>query len=104
MSKKKKYKLSKKTVQDDTRFNEPGLKYVSTQGKNLFQIFKSISVSTLEDQENEMRKYSLSLSPVQRMAYLYQLNQIAFAEILNDPKANLWDKKIIVDSNHDHIP
>ena len=84
--------------------NEPELKYISSPGKNLFETFKTISVSTLEDQENEMRNYSLSLSPVERMAYLYQLNQIAFAHILNDPKENLFEKIIIIDSNHDHIP
>jgi len=66
------------------------------QKRTLADIFKQIKVSTLEEEENEMRKYSASLTPEERMAYLYELNQRAFAHILEDPDIILWDKIIYI--------
>jgi len=63
----------------------------------LSKIFEGIKIFTLEEQEDEMRKYSTSLSPVERMAYLQELIKIAYVQELNDPKKNLWDKKIHID-------
>jgi len=104
MAKKKKYPDQENKSQDGDMVNEPSMNYISAPGKNLFETFKTITVSSLEEQEEDMRKYSVSLSPLQRMAYLYQLNQIAFASVLNDPNENLWEKKIIIDKYYDHIP
>lgn len=78
--------------------------YVSIPGKNLSETFKTITISTFEEQENDMRKYSLSLTPLQRMAYLYQLNQVAFAHILSNPKSFPEKKEIIIETNYDYIP
>ena len=40
--------------------------------------YKTIRVSTFEDLEEENRNYSLSLTPVQRLRYLKELNINAF--------------------------
>ena len=102
MAKKKKTKNQDKAI--ESQVNEPSMEYAASPGKNLAEIFKSITVSTFEKQEDEMRKYSLSLTPLQRMAYLYQLNQVAFAHILSNPDATKEEKEIIIDAGYDHIP
>jgi hypothetical protein len=75
--------------------NEPAGEY--RIGTRLSETFENITISTLQQQEDEMRTYSASLSYVQRMAYLYQLNQIAFAHLLENPSEDLWDKNIYID-------
>lgn len=102
MTKKKKHIQLENSV--ESQANEPSMEYVLTPGKNLAEIFKTITVSTFEEQENDMRKYSLSLTPLQRMAYLYQLNQVAFAHVLSNNKDVQADKEIIIDKNYDYIP
>jgi hypothetical protein len=102
MARKKKHTHQDASI--ESQANEPSMEYVANPGKNLAEIFKSITVSTFEEQEDDMRKYSLSLTPVQRMAYLYQLNQVAFADVLSNPNANKEDKKIIIDTDYDYIP
>ncbi|HET6992991.1 MAG TPA: hypothetical protein VFJ43_16785 [Bacteroidia bacterium] len=104
MVKKKKYTSRKEKPEEEFMVNEPSMNYVSVPGKNLAETFKTITVSSFKDQEEDMRKYSASLSPLQRMAYLYQLNQVAFAHILSNPKKSQWKKEIIIDKNHDYIP
>jgi hypothetical protein len=79
VTKKKKHTPLKES--EESQVNEPSMEYVTNPGKNLAEIFKTIAVSTFEEQEDDMRKYSLSLTPLQRMAYLYQLNQVAFADV-----------------------
>src|ERR1051326_2690948 len=74
---------------------EPATTY--GKSKKLSQVFKTITISSLAEQEEEMRAYSSGLSPLERLAYLYKLNQIAFAHVLNDPDQKLWDKKIHID-------
>ena len=102
MTKKKKHLEPEKT--EDSQVNEPSMAYVSTPGKNLAETFKTITVSTFEEQENDMRKYSLSLTPLQRMAYLYQLNQVAYAHVLSKQESFPGKKEIIIDTNYDYIP
>lgn len=76
--------------------NEPQVAY-GIQPKSLSQLFKKITISSLEKQEDEMRQYSASLTYVERMAYLQELIRIAYADVLSDPTKNLWDKKIYID-------
>ncbi len=76
--------------------NEPSQFYGGT-GKKLSELFPGIYISTLQEQEDQMRKYSASLTPVERMAYLQYLIRIAYAEELNDPTKNLWNKNIVID-------
>lgn len=76
--------------------NEPGQHYSKTNAP-LSQIFKNIVISSLEEQEEEMRRYSASLTPIERMAYLQLLIKIAYGHILNNPSLNLWEKKIYID-------
>jgi hypothetical protein len=101
MARKKKLKNQDEPV--EFQANEPSMEYVANPGKNLAEIFKSITVSTFEEQEEDMRKYSLSLTPLQRMAYLYQLNQVAFADVLLHPVKEQGDKEIIIDSKWNYI-
>lgn len=84
-----------KKEEQTNQVNEPAAEY--RIGTKLSETFENITISTLQQQEDEMRTYSASLSHVQRMAYLYQLNQIAFAHLLESPSENLWDKNIYID-------
>ena len=78
------------------RANEPNADYLKANIP-LSQIFKSITISTLEKQQEEMLQYSASLTHLQRMEHLQELIRIAYAHILNDSSLNLWDKKIYLD-------
>jgi hypothetical protein len=100
----RKKKLEKPDEPIESQVNEPSMEYVAAPGKNLAEIFKSITVSTFEEQEEDMRKYSLSLTPLQRMAYLYQLNQVAFADVLSNPDTAKKDKEIIIDTGWSFLP
>ena len=92
--------MSRKNKQDNTQKEdhamEPEARYLP-RSKPLSKIFSDITISTLEQQEEEMRKYSAALSPIERMAYLQDLIKIAYAHVLNNPGENLWDKKIYID-------
>ena len=87
-----KYKAKKKKA---VAANEPMEKY--GKEKKLSEVFKGITISTLEEQEEDTRRYSASLSPLERMAYLHQLIQSAYAHVLSDKTKVLWDKKIYLD-------
>jgi hypothetical protein len=63
--------------------------------KNLADVFEGIHISSFEQQENDLRNYSLSLTPVERMHYLQQLIKASFGKKVYDKK--LWDKKIVID-------
>ena len=89
---KKKIYKQKKVVEEG--LNEPQLNY---EVPKLGDIFKTISIATTEAQEEEMRNYSASLSPLQRMAYLYELICRAYGHVLNKPEENLFDKTIYID-------
>ena len=41
-------------------------------------MLKEIVFTTLEDQARQLRAYTRSLTPLERLAYLYQLNLCAF--------------------------
>jgi hypothetical protein len=90
---KKKY-ISKKRKLDGV--SETNAEY-SKDGKLLSMLFKGLAISSLSEQEDEMRRYSQSLTPIERLAYLYQLNLIAFGEELRLPAKELWNKKITID-------
>lgn len=66
-------------------------------GRRLSDFFPGVHVSSMEEQSELNRKYSASLSPVERMAYMHQLILIAYAEELQKPVEELWDKKIYLD-------
>lgn len=80
---------------ENNAVNEEAASY---QGKKkLSEIFPGIHMSSLEEQDELRRKYSASLSPLERMAYMHQLILIAYAEELKKPKDELWNKTIIFD-------
>lgn len=63
----------------------------------LGDIFKTITVASLEEMEDERRAYSVGLTPLQRMTYLQELNQLAFWSQLIQPLEKLWDKTIHIE-------
>jgi hypothetical protein len=77
----------------DNAFNEEAALYQ----KKLSEFFPGIHISSLEEQDELRRKYSASLTPVERMAYLYQLIQVAYADILSKRDDKTEDKKIIIE-------
>ena len=87
----KRYKNRAGTI----KAGEPKAAY-RAQG-NLSTLFPALTVSTTGEQEEEMRKYSASLSPEQRMAYLQELIRIAYGDGLDDPDRKLWDNRIHID-------
>ena len=88
----KPYKIKKKKPGE---VKEPAQKY--EKEKKLSEVFKGITVSTLQEQEDDTRRYSASLTPVERMAYLHKLIKMAYAHVLADKSKVLWDKKIYID-------
>lgn len=90
--KKVKYK-KKRTVNHRNEQNDKVSESVSTYG--LGNTYKTITISTLEDMENNNRIYSAKLTPLERMAYLFELNMNAFGHLLKStPMSELWDKTI----------
>ena len=62
-------------------------------------LYKTITISSPEAMEADTRKYSASLTPEERLAYLIELNETAFADVLNKhSQAELWDRKITIKS------
>ena len=92
MKKKKPYK-KKNTKSVEAR--EPETNYGDSP--KLGDIFKTITVASLEEMEDERRAYSAGLSPLQRIAYLQELNQFAFGIQLIQPLEKLWDKTIHIE-------
>ncbi len=90
-------KRKKYTKQNKEKENIVKESMASYNTPKLGNIFKTITISTLEEQEDEMRRYSASLSHVERMAYLYDLILRAFGHVLTNPSENLWDKTIHID-------
>jgi hypothetical protein len=90
--KEKKYIAKKHHV--EKILNEPQISYPA---QKLGDVFKTITISTTEEQSEEMRQYSASLSYVQRMAYLYDLICRAYGHVLNNSSEDLWDKTIYID-------
>ena len=89
-------KDEKDTEEDNqNKVNEPQVDYGTVK---LGTIFKTITVSTLEEQEEERRKYSASLNPLERIAYLHELTINAYSNISQDALKQLWDKKIYIDT------
>ena len=86
--------MSKKSK---NKAEEPSASCQTERSGKLSEYFKGIQISSLEAQEQEMRDYSTQLNLIERMAYLQELIQIAYSKELNDPSANLWDKKIHID-------
>lgn len=56
--------------------------------------WRTITISTLEEQEEANRIYSANLTHLERMAVLQQLIQISFGQLLKQPVDKLWNKKI----------
>ena len=86
-----------KPTPPENQVNEPVAVYQPVSNQPLAEMFPGIVISTMEKQENEMRQYSASLSPVERMEYLQELIKRAYGHILADSNANLWEKIIYID-------
>jgi hypothetical protein len=72
----------KEKIPDEKRISpnihEPLEVYLKSSG--FLNSFKRITFSTPEEQEDSNRKFSASLTPLQRMEYLYYLNNTFLAE------------------------
>ena len=67
----------------------------SKSSKKTGNIYKTITISSPEAMEQDTRNYSASLTPAERIAYLLELNQIAFAEVFEKySEEELWDRQI----------
>lgn len=67
----------------------------SKSSKKTGHLFKTITISSPEAMEQDTRNYSASLTQEERIAYLLELNQIAFADVLEKySEEELWDKQI----------
>jgi len=86
--KSKKYK-SKKPADN---LYEPGSPYVNI--KKTDDPWKTITVSSLEEQEEAMRIYSAGLTHLECMAVLQKLIRISFGQQFKQPVDKLWNKKI----------
>lgn len=71
---------------------EPGSPYVTVKKPD--NPWRTITISSLEEQEESNRIYSANLTHIERMAVLQQLIQIAFGQQLKQPVDKLWNKKI----------
>lgn len=68
--------------QDDfPKINEPLEQYFNSPAYK--KSFKRLTISTLEEQENNTRLFSASLSPSQRLELLYILNKTTFGDKIN---------------------
>jgi len=63
----------------------------------------TITISSLEEQEETNRIFSLNLTHLERMAVLQQLIQISFGQLLKQPVDILWNKKIHITKANDHL-
>ena len=81
-----------KTRNSAINLNEPGSPYVKVKKPD--DPWKTITVSSLMEQEEANRIYSANLTPLERMAVLQQLIQISFGQLLKQPVDKLWNKKI----------
>jgi hypothetical protein len=67
----------------------------SKSSKKTGHLYKTITISSPEAMEQDTRNYSASLTPEERIAYLLELNQIAFAEVFEKySEEELWDRQI----------
>jgi hypothetical protein len=80
---------------DDNLANEDPTPY--KKEKSLSELFPGIHLSSLPEQDRLSAEYSMSLSPVERMALMHQLILIAYAEELKKPVEELWNKTITVE-------
>jgi hypothetical protein len=85
---KSKQKIPKKSA---VNLNEPGTPYEQVKKSDPW---KTITVSSLEEQEEATRIYSANLTPSKRLEVLQQLIQISFGQVLKQPVGKLWNKKI----------
>ncbi len=65
---------------DNDQINEPLEEYF--QSPKFLAAFKKITISTPEEQEEANRIFSASLTPLQRIEYLYYLNKKFLAEYI----------------------
>ncbi len=81
--------------ENQSKVNDPQVDYGTVK---LGTIFKTITVSTLEEQDEERRIYSASLNPLERIAYLHELTMNAYSNLSKEVLKQLWDKKIYIDT------
>jgi len=74
--------------------NEPGANY--SPPKKLGEVFKTITVSSFEEMDYDRRKYSAFLSPEERMAYLFELNKLAFGILSREERQKRFEKRILI--------
>ena len=76
---------------------EPGTSYVNVNKPE--DPWKTITISSLEEQENAMRIYSSGLTHLECLALLQKLIRIAFGRQFNEPVDKLWNKEIHITKN-----
>jgi hypothetical protein len=87
---KKKYSTKK----PETRLQEPGSPYVNA--KKTEDPWKTITISSMEEQEKAMRIYSAGLSHLECLEVLQKLIRISFGQQFKKPVRELWNKEIHV--------
>jgi hypothetical protein len=77
-------KKNDKPVEDEisSKVTEPLESYFQSPG--FLKSFKHITFSTQQEQEDANRIFSASLTPLQRLEYLYILNHTFLSEYLKD--------------------
>ncbi len=75
---------------DENKVNEPAGEYSSPQ--KLGDIYKTITISSLEEMEKDNYRHWLSLTPEQRLAEHYYLITQIYKDELEKSRGTLYDK------------
>jgi hypothetical protein len=81
-----------KSKKPETRLQEPGSSSVKAEKPE--DPWKTITVSSLKEQEEAMRLYSAGLSHLECMEILQKLIRISFGQQFKQPVDKLWNKEI----------
>jgi len=83
------YKPKKKLKE----LKEPEMDYSAVR---LGDIFKTVTIANTDEMENARREYSLKLNYLERLAYLYELNQLAFGKLTTAEVKKRFNKTIFI--------
>lgn len=74
--------MKKKRIQlNSSKAEEPLVVYFSSL--EFLNSFREVTMSSIYNQDNERREFTVALTYLQRMELLYELNCRAFAEFIN---------------------